>query len=67
MYRYFLYIFLLKANQKALKRKDSNVRCGSIGRRKNGITSSNNNQCLVNLALMRYLVMAVEFGAGDFD
>ena len=54
------YIFLLKPNQQALKRKDSNVRCGSIGWR---ISSS--SQCLVNLALMRHLLMAVEFGAGD--
>ena len=53
MYWYFLY-FLLKPNQQALKRKDSNVHCGSIGRRNNGFISSNNNQCLVNLALMRH-------------
>ena len=33
-----LYTFLLKPNQQALKRKDSNVRCGSIGRRNNGIS-----------------------------
>ena len=41
------------------------MHCGSIGGRKNGIISSNNSQCLVNLALMRHLLMAVEFGAGD--
>ena len=64
MHRYFLY-FLLKPNQQALKRKDRDVHCGSIGRRNNGIIGSNNNQCLVNLALMRHSLMVVEFGAGD--
>ena len=44
MYRYFLY-FLLKPNQQALKRKDSNMHCSSIGRRNNGIISSNNSKC----------------------
>ena len=32
-----------------------------------GVIISNNSQCLVNLALMRHLLMAVEFGAGDLD
>ena len=64
MYRYFLY-FLLKPNQQALKRKDHDVHCGSIGKRNNGIISSNNSHCLVNLALMRHSLMVVEFGAGD--
>ena len=57
--------FMLKPNQQALKRKDRYVHCGSIGRRNNGIFSSNNSQCLVNLALMHYSLVAVEFGAGD--
>ena len=35
MYRYFLYFFV-EANQQALKRKDSNVHCGSIDRRNQG-------------------------------
>ena len=60
-----LYIFLMKPNQQALKKKDSIVHCGSIGRRNNGIIRSNSNQCLVNLALMRHSLMAVEFGSGD--
>ena len=64
MYRYFLY-FLLKPTQQALKMKDRDVHCGSIGRRNNGIISSNSSQCSVNLALMRHSLMAVEFGAGD--
>ena len=64
-YRYF-YIFLLKPNQQALKRKDSNVRCGSIGRRNNGVIRNNSIQCLVNLALKRHSLMAAEFGAEDF-
>ena len=53
-----LYIFLLKPNRQALKRKDSNVHCGRCN---NGISSSN-SQCLVNLALMRHSLMAVELG-----
>ena len=64
MYRYFLY-FLLKPNQQALKRKDRDVHCGSIGRRNNGIITCNNSQCLVNLALMRHSLMVVEFAVGD--
>ena len=60
MYRYFLYFF-----QQALKRKDRDMHCGSIGRRNNGIISSNNSQCLVNLGLTRHSLMVVEFGAGD--
>ena len=52
------YTFLLKPHQQALKKKDSNVHCGSIGRRNNGIISSYRRQCLVNLALMRHSLMA---------
>ena len=58
-------IFLLKPHQQALKTKDNNVHCGSIGRRNSSITRSNSNQCLVNLALIRHSLMVVEFGAGD--
>ena len=65
MYRCFFYIFLLQPNQQALKRKNSNVHCVSIGRRNNGIVSSNNSQCSVSLALMRHSLMAMEFGAGE--
>ena len=61
----FFIFFLLKPNQQALNRKDCNVHCGSIGRRNNGFISSNNSQCLVNLALIRYSLMAMEFGAGE--
>ena len=56
---------MLKPNQQALKRKDSNVHCGSIDRHNNGIIRSNSSQCLVNLALMHQSLMAVEFGTGD--
>ena len=64
MYRSSLYS-LLKVNQQALKRKDSNLHCGSIDRRNNGNTGiSNNSLCLGNLALMRHSLMAVEFEAG---
>ena len=66
MYWYFL-LFLLKPNQQELKRKDSNVHCGSIGRRNNGFISSNNSQCLVYLAVMRHSLMAMEFGAGELS
>ena len=54
------YIFLLKPSQQALKRKDSNVHCGSIGRGSNGTISISNSQCLVKMALMRHSLMAVE-------
>ena len=57
----------MKPNQQALKRKDSNVHCGSVRRRNNGIISSNNSRCLVNLALMRHSLMAIEFGAGELS
>ena len=63
----FFRIFSLKRSQQALKRKDSNVHCGSIGRRNNGVIGSNNSQCLVNLALMRHSSMAMKFGAGELD
>ena len=63
-YRYVSYFFV-EANQQALKRKDSDVHCGSIGKRNNGIISSRNSQCLVNLVLMRHSLMAVDFGSGD--
>ena len=69
MYWYFLLLFLLKPNQQALKKKDSNVHCGtgSFGRRNNGFISSNKSQCLVNLALMCHSLMAMEFGAGELS
>ena len=37
----------------------------AFGRGNKGIISSNNNQCLVNLALMRHSLMAMETGAVD--
>ena len=37
------------------------MHCGSIGRRYHDIISSNNSQCLVNLALLRHSLMVVEF------
>ena len=56
------FFFFLKPNQQALERKDSNVQNGSIGGRNNGIISSNNSQCLINLALMHHSFFVDVYG-----